>query len=107
MLFVFAWIPIFWFDRLGRKTWLQIGTVGMMAAMIGITVLQWNAEHHPGDNGNYAIIAFPYLFYVFFNISWGVGSWTYASEIFPISMRVRRDFYFMSLSTLSWDMHKF
>jgi hypothetical protein len=57
--------------------------------MIGITVLQWHAEHHPGDNGNYTIIMFPYLFYVFFNISWGVGSWTYAAEIFPVSMRAK------------------
>ncbi|KAJ5278710.1 Sugar transporter [Penicillium angulare] len=89
VLFVSSWIPIFYFDRLGRKTWLQIGTIGMMAAMIGITVLQWHAEHNPGDKANYTIIMFPYLFYVFFNISWGVGSWTYAAEIFPISMRAK------------------
>lgn len=118
MLFVFAWvslvsftlaiwkheidvfneqIPIFVFDRLGRKTWLQIGTVGMMCAMIGITVLQWHAEHNPGSTGNYAIIAFPYLFYMSFNISWGVGSWTYASEIFPVSYRAKGN----ALSTMS------
>lgn len=121
VLFVFAWIPIFFFDRLGRKTWLQIGTVGMMCAMIGITVLQWNAERHPNDAGNYAIIAFPYLFYskhyslflcihagvsaadrrelplVFFNISWGVGSWTYAVEIFPLALRAKGN----ALSTMS------
>ncbi|CAI7675929.1 unnamed protein product [Penicillium manginii] len=89
VLFVFSWVPIFYFDRLGRKTWLQIGTVGMMGAMIGITVLQWHAEHNPGDSANYTIIIFPYLFYVFFNISWGVGSWTYAAEIFPVSMRAK------------------
>lgn len=57
--------------------------------MIGITVLQWHAEHNPGDPANYTIILFPYLFYVFFNISWGVGSWTYAAEIFPVSMRAK------------------
>lgn len=89
MLFVSAWVPIFLFDRLGRKTWLQIGAMGMMGAMIGITILQWHAEHNPGDRANYTIIAFPYLFYVFFNISWGVGSWTYAAEIFPVSMRAK------------------
>ncbi|KAL1984892.1 hypothetical protein VTN96DRAFT_8551 [Rasamsonia emersonii] len=89
VLFAFAWIPIFFFDRLGRKTWLQLGTIGMMCSMIGITVLQWHAEHHPGDKANYTIIMFPYLFYVFFNISWGVGSWTYAAEIFPVSMRAK------------------
>lgn len=60
-----------------------------MGAMIGITVLQWHAEHNPGDPANYTIIIFPYLFYVFFNISWGVGSWTYAAEIFPVSMRAK------------------
>ncbi|KAI6086445.1 putative sugar transporter [Hypoxylon rubiginosum] len=97
VLFVFAWVPIFYFDRLGRKTWLQIGLVGMCCAMIGITVLQWHAEGHPNDNGNYAIVAFPYLFYVFFNISWGVGSWTYATEIFPVMYRAKGN----ALSTAS------
>ncbi|KAJ9494373.1 hypothetical protein H2202_010156 [Exophiala xenobiotica] len=114
VLFVFAWIPIFVFDRLGRKTWLQIGVVGMMCAMIGITgrsseialinaeadwmlVLQWHAEHHPGDKANYAVIVFPYLFYISFNVSWGVGSWTYASEIFPVTYRAKGN----ALSTMS------
>ncbi|KAK9312487.1 general substrate transporter [Lipomyces starkeyi] len=89
VLFVSAFIPIFYFDRLGRKTWLQIGTIGMMCAMIGIAVLQWHAEHFPGNKGNYAIIVFPYLFYFFFNISWGVAAWIYPSEIFPINMRAK------------------
>jgi hypothetical protein len=61
----------------------------MMCAMMGITVLQWHTEHYPGDKANYTIIIFPYLFYMFFNISWGVGSWTYAAEIFPVSMRAK------------------
>ncbi|KIX99595.1 uncharacterized protein Z520_04228 [Fonsecaea multimorphosa CBS 102226] len=97
VLFVFAWIPIFVFDRLGRKTWLQIGVIGMMGAMIGITVLQWHAEKYPHASGNYAIVVFPYLFYVFFNISWGVGSWTYASEIWPVALRAKGN----ALSTMS------
>ncbi|KAF7591209.1 hypothetical protein BBP40_001868 [Aspergillus hancockii] len=88
-LFVSAWIPIFFFDRLGRKVWLQIGTVGLMLAMVGIAVLQWLADENPGSKGNYAIVVFPYLFYVFFNISWGVAAWTYPSEIFPLSMRAK------------------
>ncbi|KAF9894942.1 hypothetical protein FE257_004564 [Aspergillus nanangensis] len=88
-LFLSSWIPIFYFDRLGRKRWLQIGTVGMMCSMIGIAVLQWHAGRHPGASGNYAIVAFPYLFYIFFNISWGVAAWTYPSEIFPLSMRAK------------------
>ncbi|KAL5356691.1 general substrate transporter [Aspergillus floccosus] len=88
-LFLSSWIPIFFFDRLGRKRWLQLGTVGMTSAMIGIAVLQWHAGAHPGAPGNYAIVVFPYLFYVFFNVSWGVAAWTYPSEIFPLSMRAK------------------
>jgi hypothetical protein len=37
------------------------------------------------------------LFYVFFNISWGVGSWTYASEIWPVQLRAKGN----ALSTMS------
>ncbi|KAJ5115492.1 Sugar transporter [Penicillium alfredii] len=89
VLFVSSWVSIFFFDQLGRKTWLEIGTVGMAGAMVGITVLQSHAESHPGDSAKYMILMFSYRFYVFFNISWGVGSWTYAAEIFTVSMRAK------------------
>ncbi|KAL5332535.1 general substrate transporter [Aspergillus crustosus] len=88
-LFLSSWIPIFYFDRLGRKTWLQIGTIGMMLSMLGIAALQRKAEQYPESGGGYIIILFPYLFYIFFNISWGVAAWTYPSEIFPLSMRAK------------------
>ena len=65
--------------------------------MLGIAALQAYAERHPGDPANFTIIAFPYLFYVFFNISWGVGSWTYAAEIFPLGIRAKGS----ALSTMS------
>lgn len=87
VLFLSSWIPIFYYDRLGRKTWLQLGLVGMFTALIGIAVLQRHAESHPGDPGNYLIIAFPFLFFTFFNMSWSSGSWLYAAEIFPVSLR--------------------
>ncbi|KAK2611460.1 hypothetical protein N8I77_004798 [Diaporthe amygdali] len=87
VLFLSSWIPIFYYDRLGRKTWLQLGLVGMFTALIGIAALQRHAESHPGDPKNYAIIAFPFLFFTCFNASWSSGSWLYAAEIFPISLR--------------------
>ncbi|ORY69011.1 permease of the major facilitator superfamily [Pseudomassariella vexata] len=89
VLFFSAWIPIFYFDRLGRKTWLQIGLVGMVGALVGICALQQHAADYPHDPANYAIVAFPYLFFTFFNMSWSSGSWTYAAEIFPISLRAK------------------
>ncbi|KAI1859670.1 uncharacterized protein JN550_011865 [Neoarthrinium moseri] len=89
VLFFAAWIPVFFFDKLGRKTWLQIGTVGMFGSLIGIAAFLRHAEHYPGDPTNNGIVAFPYLFYTFFNMSWSSGSWTYAAEIFPISLRAK------------------
>ncbi|KAI5860943.1 putative sugar transporter [Durotheca rogersii] len=68
VLFVSAWVPMFVFDRLGRKTRLQIGLVGMCCAMIGIAVPHW-----------------------------GVGSWTYATEISPAMYRAKGN----ALSTAS------
>lgn len=57
--------------------------------MIGIATIQWNATQRPDAPGNTAIIAFPFLFYTCFNATWGVGSWLYASEIWPIRYRAK------------------
>ncbi|KAL9084156.1 MAG: hypothetical protein Q9165_008204 [Trypethelium subeluteriae] len=97
VLFATSWIPIFIFDRLPRRTWLQLGTLGMMVSMLGIAAVQSHAERHPDDPVNFSIVVFPYLFYVFFNLSWAVGSWTYAAEIFPLGMRAKGS----ALSTMS------
>ncbi|KAI0439501.1 general substrate transporter [Xylaria telfairii] len=88
-LFLSAWIPVFYFDRFGRKTWFQVGLVGMIVALTGICVLQQHAADYPHSHANYAIVIFPYLFFTFFNMSWSAGSWAYAAEIFPIPLRAK------------------
>lgn len=90
VLFLSSWIPIFYFERFGRKTWFQFGLIGMFSALIGICVLQQHAIDHPNSPANNAIVIFPYMFFTFFNMSWSSGSWAYAAEIFPISLRVSR-----------------
>ncbi|KAI2629580.1 putative sugar transporter [Hypoxylon sp. NC1633] len=89
VLFLSSWIPIFYFDRFGRKTWFQLGLIGMISALIGICVLQQHAADHPNSPINNAIVIFPYMFFTFFNASWSSGTWTYAAEIFPISLRAK------------------
>ncbi|KAK6954230.1 hypothetical protein Daesc_004196 [Daldinia eschscholtzii] len=89
VLFLSSWIPIFYFDRFGRKTWFQFGLIGMICALIGICVLQQHAADYPHSPANNAIVIFPYMFFTFFNMSWSSGSWTYAAEIFPISLRAK------------------
>ncbi|KAI1429090.1 general substrate transporter [Xylaria sp. FL1777] len=88
-LFLSAWIPVFYFDRFGRKTWFQVGLVGMIIALTGICIFQQHAADYPHSPANYAIVIFPYLFFTFFNMSWSAGSWTYAAEIFPLSLRAK------------------
>ncbi|KAI1383361.1 putative sugar transporter [Hypoxylon trugodes] len=89
VLFLSSWIPIFYFDRFGRKSWFQFGLIGMISALIGICVLQQHAADYPNSPTNNAIVLFPYMFFTFFNMSWSSGSWTYAAEIFPISLRAK------------------
>lgn len=104
VLFLTSWIPIFYYDRLGRKTWFQVGLVGMFFALLGIATLQRHAESHPGDPRNYAIIAFPFLFFTSFNMSWSSGSWAYAAEIFPNSLRVSCSLHHINAVSLLNDM---
>ncbi|KAI0964970.1 general substrate transporter [Xylaria arbuscula] len=89
VLFLSAWIPVLYFDRFGRKTWFQVGLIGMVIALTGICVFQQHAADYPHSPVNNAIVVFPYLFFTFFNLSWSAGSWTYASEIFPLSLRAK------------------
>lgn len=105
VLFLSAWIPIVYFDRLDRKTWFQLGLIPMFIALVMIAVVQRHAETHPGDPLNYAIVLFPFLFFISFNASWGTGSWTYASEIFPNSLRVSHILCITMLRTLLINNH--
>ncbi|KAH8886219.1 permease of the major facilitator superfamily [Thozetella sp. PMI_491] len=89
VLFLSAWIPIFTFDKLGRKTWLQLGLIPMFLALMGIAIVQRHALRYPNDPANLSIVVFPYIFYIFFNMTWSPGSWLYVSEIFPISLRAK------------------
>ncbi|KAJ3578625.1 hypothetical protein NPX13_g1940 [Xylaria arbuscula] len=88
-LFLSSWIPVFYFDRYGRRTWFQIGLVGMIVALTGICIFQQHAADYPHSPINYAIVVFPYLFFTFFNASWSSGSWTYAAEIFSLPLRAK------------------
>ncbi|KAF5862933.1 hypothetical protein ETB97_010974 [Aspergillus alliaceus] len=117
MKYAFDYLPTKDWWRLAKSTMaalpihepliLATGDVGialfirMMLAMVGIAVLQWHAGENPGSKGNYATVVFPYLFYVFFNISSGVAVWTYPSEIFPLSMRAKGNAF---ATSASWTM---
>lgn len=69
-------------DKLGRKTLLLIGSVGMIV-FLGLTAYAFSAEM----SGNKNVIIYLIGFIAFFAFSQGAVIWVFISEIFPNSVR--------------------
>ncbi|PPQ66864.1 hypothetical protein CVT24_008572 [Panaeolus cyanescens] len=89
-------------DRLGRRTLLLWGAVGMcvcefIVAIVGVTA----GDIQPDGTVNLAaqrvLIAFVCIYIAFFALSWGPVGWVVTGEVFPLSIRARG----MSLSVAS------
>jgi sugar porter (SP) family MFS transporter len=70
-------------DRLGRKTLLMVGSVGMVVALAATAWIQWSGTNR--DLLLWALI----LFIAAFAFSQGAVIWVYISEIFPTEVRAR------------------
>lgn len=70
-------------DRLGRKTLLIVGSVGMVVALAATAWIQWSGMHR--DLLLWALV----LFIAAFAFSQGAVIWVYISEIFPTEVRAR------------------
>jgi SP family arabinose:H+ symporter-like MFS transporter len=68
-------------DKLGRKTLLLIGSVGMVAALSGVAGIFYTNTHQG------MLVWFFMLFIVFFAISQGSVIWVYIAEVFPSRVR--------------------
>jgi len=69
-------------DKLGRKTLLLIGSVGMIA-FLALTAFAFSGEM----SGNKNVIVYLIGFIAFFGFSQGAVIWVFISEIFPNSVR--------------------
>jgi SP family arabinose:H+ symporter-like MFS transporter len=78
---LFTFVAIYWVDRLGRKTLLLIGGVGM-----AISLLMVGFSFYFGWTG-YGLLLFILLYIGSFAASYGPVTWVIISEIFPIKMR--------------------
>ena len=79
-------------DKIGRKPFLLIGSIGMACSLLGLVIAFTNAGTDPqgnlmlGDMGTFALIsANVYVF--FFNMSWGPVMWVMLGEMFPNQIR--------------------
>ncbi len=68
-------------DRVGRKTLLLIGSVGMVVALAGVGLI-FQTHSHPE-----LLVWCLVLFIVFFAVSQGAVIWVYISEVFPTRVR--------------------
>jgi MFS family permease len=68
-------------DKLGRKTLLLIGAVGMAIALSGVALI-FHSHAHQG-----LLVWMLVLFIIFFAISQGSVIWVYIAEIFPSRVR--------------------
>jgi sugar porter (SP) family MFS transporter len=70
-------------DRLGRKTLLLLGSVGMAAALLGVALIMAN------DAARSGLLVLLIGFIACFALSQGAVIWVYLSEIFPTAVRAR------------------
>jgi MFS transporter, SP family, arabinose:H+ symporter len=68
-------------DKLGRKTLLLIGAVGMTFCLSGIAVIFFSHQHQG------LLVWFLVAYIAFFAISEGAVIWVYISEVFPNRVR--------------------
>lgn len=68
-------------DRLGRKTLLLIGAVGMTFALLGVALIFYTQTHQG------LLVWLLVMFILFFAISQGSVIWVYIAEVFPSRVR--------------------
>jgi sugar porter (SP) family MFS transporter len=85
-------ITISLIDKLGRRPFLIIGSIGMSVALLTLVWVFANADVAEngnlmlGQNGTLALVAAnAYVF--FFNLSWGPVMWVLLGEMFPNQIR--------------------
>ncbi|TBU44795.1 general substrate transporter [Dichomitus squalens] len=90
---------MFGIDKLGRRPFLLVGSVGLAAALSIVGGLQFYVDSLPSGNarlpGADGIYAGVCLYLFFYGATWGPGPWLLGAEIFPMRARAKG----MALST--------
>lgn len=85
-------ITMYLIDKVGRKPFLMLGSVGMSLSLITMVVVFLSATVNAegslelGESGAVALIA-ANVYVFFFNLSWGPVMWVMLGEMFPNQIR--------------------
>ncbi len=83
MNLLFTALALLVIDRLGRKTLLLVGSVGLAATLAGVGLILLSGQHQEW------LLWLLSGFIAFFAFSQGAVIWVYISEIFPTDVRAR------------------
>ncbi len=70
-------------DKVGRRTLLIVGSVGLAASLAGVAFVFWTGRHET------FLVWFLISFIASFAFSQGAVIWVYLSEVFPTSVRAK------------------
>jgi sugar porter (SP) family MFS transporter len=82
--FLFTLIAINFIDRIGRKTLMLIGTIGLIATL-GLVAQTFYTQNF----GGWQVTVYLLLYIAFFAFSQGAVIWVFISEIFPNEVRAK------------------
>lgn len=82
--FTFTLIAINFIDKIGRRTLMLIGSVGLIATL-GMVALTFYRQ----DFSGFGIIVYLMVYIAFFAFSQGAVIWVFISEIFPNNVRAK------------------
>jgi SP family xylose:H+ symportor-like MFS transporter len=82
---LFTIVAMFFIDKLGRKTLLLVGAVGMCLSLAGAGMHYLNPHFMSGTG----VVAFIVGFIAFFAFSQGAVIWVFLAEIFPNKVRAK------------------
>lgn len=76
-------------DRMGRRTLFLISAIGMLCSYIAWTVLTSVFVRTLNENAGHAVVAFIFIYYLFYDIAWTPLMPAYPVEIWQYTMRSR------------------
>ncbi len=80
--FLATWVSIFIIDKYGRRPMYIIGSIGMVVALLGLTIAGFL-----GQFSGILVLVLIMIYIIFFAAFIGPVFWTYISEIFPNRLR--------------------